>query len=144
MRLWDTITGAALRTLHGHTKWINAIVFFPDGKHLASASSDRAVWVWDSATGAASKMSNQVTSGAVRSSNEEGACEVSGVHSDSSSEAESVLSVIVLASSRLLITSDIEVLAGREFAELLLDDKELKLMFILAIESNNISAEKFE
>jgi hypothetical protein len=89
-------------------------------------------------------MSNQLTWGAMRPFREEGAWEVSGVHSDSSSEAESVLSVAASASSRSSITCEVEILAGKEFAELLLEDEELKSMFVVAIESDKIGAAKFE
>jgi uncharacterized membrane protein len=69
---------------------------------------------------------------------------VSGVHSDSSSEAESVLSVAASTSSRSSITGEVEILAGKEFAEMLLDDEELKSMFILAVESDKNGVEKLE
>ena len=91
-----------------------------------------------------SKMSNQSTWKPIRSSNEEGAGEVSGVHSESSSEAASVLSVTTSLSSRSSITGEVETLAGEEFAELLLDDEELKSMFALAIENDKIGVDKFE
>ena len=37
--------------LTGHTDQVFSAVFHPDGKRLASAGRDRAIWLWDLATG---------------------------------------------------------------------------------------------
>src|SRR5207302_1784441 len=51
VRLWDMGSRKVIRTLKWTTKSVNSLVFSPDGKFLATASSDRRVMVWDVATG---------------------------------------------------------------------------------------------
>ncbi len=48
--LWDTATGQEVDRLVGHTSGVNSLVFWPDGKKLASASSDRTIRIWDLST----------------------------------------------------------------------------------------------
>jgi hypothetical protein len=50
VRLWP-IDGGACRELPGHTDEVFAAAFHPDGRRLATAGRDRAVWLWDLARG---------------------------------------------------------------------------------------------
>tara|TARA_B110000858_G_scaffold77533_2_gene89892 strand:- start:163 stop:894 length:732 start_codon:yes stop_codon:yes gene_type:complete len=52
VRVWDSNTGALIRTLTGHTRPVMSVSFSPDGSRIVSGSSDDTVRVWDSNTGA--------------------------------------------------------------------------------------------
>jgi WD40 repeat protein len=49
--LWNVVDGQELKSLVGHTGNINALAFSPDGKKLASGSSDKTIKLWDIETG---------------------------------------------------------------------------------------------
>jgi WD40 repeat protein len=51
IKLWDTSSGAELRSLNGHTDRILSVVFSPDGKTLISGSGDKSIRLWDVQTG---------------------------------------------------------------------------------------------
>ncbi|CAI7569392.1 unnamed protein product [Penicillium pancosmium] len=48
----ESIWGPELQTLHGHSDGVLSIACSPDGKSIASGSSDRTIRIWDSQTGA--------------------------------------------------------------------------------------------
>jgi ribosome assembly protein 4 len=52
-RIWDTDTGTPKYTLSGHTGWVLAVSWSPDGSRLATGSMDKTVRIWDPETGKA-------------------------------------------------------------------------------------------
>ncbi len=47
IRLWDAGTGQPSGRLEGHGSWVGALVFWPDGRKLASCSADQTIRTWD-------------------------------------------------------------------------------------------------
>ncbi len=50
-RIWDTDTGTPKYTLKGHSGWVLAVAWSPDGDRLATCSMDGTVRLWNPATG---------------------------------------------------------------------------------------------
>ncbi|MBI3412319.1 MAG: hypothetical protein HY040_28705 [Planctomycetes bacterium] len=51
VRLWNPATGAALKTLSGHTDWVYAVAISPDGQLVAGGSWNGEVRIWKSSDG---------------------------------------------------------------------------------------------
>jgi WD40 repeat protein len=50
IHLWDVATGVEIGRLQGHLSHAQSMVFWPDGKTLASASTDQTIRTWDVAS----------------------------------------------------------------------------------------------
>ena len=50
-RIWDCDTGTPFQTLEGHSSWVLAVSYAPDGSMVATGSMDNTVRVWETETG---------------------------------------------------------------------------------------------
>lgn len=51
VRLWDSVKNELLFAMSGHTGYVTAVAFSPNGENIASASSDKTIRVWSSING---------------------------------------------------------------------------------------------
>ena len=51
VRVWDCDTGTPVHTLKGHTQWVLAVSYSPDGSLLATGAYDNDVRIWDPNSG---------------------------------------------------------------------------------------------
>ena len=52
LRVWDPDRGESLRTLAGHSRWVNRVAVLSDGR-VVSTSYDKTLRVWDPDSGEA-------------------------------------------------------------------------------------------
>jgi ribosome assembly protein 4 len=50
-RVWDCDTGTPMHTLKGHTNWVLAVSYSPNGAMIATGSMDNTVRLWDAKKG---------------------------------------------------------------------------------------------
>src|SRR5262249_49645543 len=50
VKIWDAQTGQEVHTLKGHNGEVSRVVYSPDGKRMASASTDKTLKLWDAQT----------------------------------------------------------------------------------------------
>lgn len=71
-RIWDRLSGACLRILKGHKKWVKTVNFTIDGKDLISCSLDRRIVLWDLARAPDDEAKEESTDSAEEPNGEKG------------------------------------------------------------------------
>jgi hypothetical protein len=49
--VWDASRDTLTKTLAGHSDWVNAVVYSPDGRNIISGSRDGSIRIWDAGSG---------------------------------------------------------------------------------------------
>ena len=52
VQVWDASIGTHLLSYKGHSGSVRTVAWSPDGRHIASGSSEKTVQIWDANTGA--------------------------------------------------------------------------------------------
>jgi COMPASS component SWD3 len=47
IKIWSSTTGQIIRTLEGHSQGLSDVAWAGDSKHLASASDDKTIRIWN-------------------------------------------------------------------------------------------------
>ena len=47
IRLWNPANGQPLKSLEGHTAWVQGVTFLANGARLATVGADQTVRLWD-------------------------------------------------------------------------------------------------
>ena len=56
--VWDLQTGAIIRSIEGHSRWVLSVAISPDGNTLVSGGADKTIKVWNLKTGSAIRTLN--------------------------------------------------------------------------------------
>ena len=51
IRVWRVSSGEGIKTLSGHSRRVNSVVFSPNGEYLASGSDDKTIRIWRVSSG---------------------------------------------------------------------------------------------
>ena len=47
VKIWNPANGQAIKTLEGHTAWVEGMALFAEGTRLASVGADQTIRLWD-------------------------------------------------------------------------------------------------
>jgi len=51
LKLWEVSSGRVILTFEGHSKWVSAVAFSPDGQLALSGSGDKTLKLWNVSSG---------------------------------------------------------------------------------------------